>query len=496
MTFKRLGFVFCLLSLLLIFLLVFNNKKQTKSLFVNSTNQKYLSDKGKKAENNTFSPSDKEKLLEKNRTLILGNPHFVQDEKKDFSLLKYIKKQWALKDVALLEAMQVLKDKPIKNPVVVAVVDTGIHTKHPCLKNNLWINKKEIPNNKKDDDGNGFIDDRHGWNFVHNNNDIQDYHGHGTHISGIIAAQGASLQSPNCEMLGLAPHVRIMTLKYFDERAESSDNIKNTIKSIEYAVKNGADIINYSGGGPGANHDEKNIIAKAADKNIIFVAALGNEGSKIGKKIKYYPASYKFPNILSLQSKNKGNEIIKSSNRIQHSYLEDKQVQTAPGENIYSTLPPKIYLQSRLKSKILRNLASSAIKHNNYGHMTGTSQATAMATGVVALVKARYPSWSMRKVINQVNKTGFGQGTEKIKKETNQGKKLSAYEALIMRDKNVDLSDQIDHTNTVIPHDPDKVDSVLKDPKNYDPDKKDEAGNNQFQLLEDISKTFNKKKSK
>ena len=378
------------------------------------------------------------KYFSKKRALELGQPTFVQNKKTDSSIQKHIKKQWALKDISILKALKILEKKTKKEPIVVAVVDTGIHTKHECLKNNLWINKGEVPNNGKDDDGNGFIDDIHGWNFVRNNNDVQDYHGHGTHISGIIAAQGSTPESPNCKVMGVAPHVRIMTLKYFEEGSDNN-NIKNTVNSIKYAVDNGADIINYSGGGPGENTDEKSIIAKAADKNVIFVAALGNDGSQvvqkysiknkfrklrsnnnsIGQKITYYPASYELPNIIPLQAQNIQNEIIQSSNRIQVESYEDKdrKVQTAPGENIISTLPHRKYLQSYKEEENSRYVAS-ANQDNNYGLMTGTSQATAFATGVVALVKTLYPTWSMEKLINQVTKTGFGQGTDiDIKKQ-------------------------------------------------------------------------------
>lgn len=460
-----------------------------------------------------------------NRILKLGQPTFIQNKKNNFSIQKHIKKQWALKDISILEALKILEKKQKKEPIVVAVVDTGIHTKHQCLKNNLWLNKGEIPNNGKDDDGNGFRDDIHGWNFVSNNNDIQDYHGHGTHISGIIAAQGETPNSPHCKVIGVAPHVRIMTLKYFAEGADNN-NIKNTVNSIKYAVDNGADIINYSGGGPGENTDEKSIIAKAADKNIIFVAALGNEGSQVGqkhsiknkfrrlrsnnknskKKITYYPASYEFPNIIPLQAQNKQNEIIKSSNRIQIESHEDKdrKVQTAPGENIISTLPPRKYLLSYKEENGSRYVASTTDQNNNYGLMTGTSQATAFATGVVALVKTLYPTWSMEKLINQVIKTGFDQGTDKIKKTTNQGKKLNAYKALIMRDQNVDQSDQTDNTNTAFPAiDPAKVDSIFKNPVKprealdvYDPEKEKEKTENQLQQLQNITNTFKKQKSK
>ena len=384
----------------------------------------------------------------KNREPILGQAEFVEEKNKNFSKLKkYIEKQWALKDILILDTWEeVLTDQQNKPPLVIAVIDTGIYKQHPCLKNQLWINKDEIPNNGKDDDKNGFIDDINGWNFVDNNNKIQDSHGHGTHVSGIIASQGP----PNCEVIGVSPHVKIMTLKYYEEGADSSHNIINTIKSIEYAVNNGADIINYSGGGPGANQGEKTAIAQAADKDIIFVAALGNEGSRVGDKFKYYPASYNLPNIVFVQSHNEKDERVESSNYIEAKTLEPKRVQTAPGENIISTLPSPLYLQGKLKNSanVLRSLASP-FKKNYYGYMTGTSQATAVATGVVALAKTQLPAWNMEKIIQQVT----------------QGQKLSAYGAVTMRPQNVDLSDQIDHTNTVVPHDPNKVEDILKNPK-------------------------------
>ena len=386
----------------------------------------------------------------KNREPILGQAEFVKNENKNFSKLKkYIEKQWALKDILALDSWEeVLSNQKNKAPIVIAVIDTGIYTRHPCLKNQLWKNKDEIPNNGIDDDKNGFIDDIHGWNFVENNNNIQDSHGHGTHVSGIISAQGP----PNCDIIGVAPHVKIMTLKYYEEGADSSYNITNTIKSIEYAVNNGADIINYSGGGPGANQDEKSAIAQAADKGIIFVAALGNEGSKIGEKTKYYPASYNLPNIVFVQSHNEKEERVESSNYIEKQTLDSPRVQTAPGENIISTLPSPLYLQGKLKNSknILRSLASP-FKKNYYGYMTGTSQATAVATGVVALVKTQQSTWSMEQVIQQVT----------------HGQKLSAYGAVTMRPRNVDLFDQIDNTNTVVPHDPDKVEDIFKNPTRH-----------------------------
>jgi len=366
------------------------------------------------------------------RYAIEGDPEYIENQSSDFSHLhKYIEKQWALKDIELIEALkqiQTQRSGEFKKPVV-AVIDTGIHGGHPCFSGQLWTNKKEIPGNNRDDDSNGFVDDIHGWNFVDNDDDIQDYHGHGSHISGIIAAKGGK----NCKVVGVSPLVEIMTLKYFDPHSKNASNVENTVKAIEYAVKMGANIINYSGGGPGDNLDEKSAIAKAADRGIIFVAALGNEGSKIGdessnlgERNKYYPASYELANIIAVQSHNESAQKVESSNYKEIVLPGAKRKQTAPGENIFSTLPPKIYLQGKLKASLTRSLAFSSIRNENYGYMTGTSQGTAVTTGVVALAKFVRPNWPMDKIIQLID----------------QMEKLSAHGTVTMRPQNLDYNDE------------------------------------------------------
>ncbi|MGI9548567.1 MAG: S8 family peptidase [Bdellovibrionales bacterium] len=437
----------------------------------------------KKLENRIPNEEKKQK-----RSLILGQPNFISSKNSNV-LKRHVENQWALKDISILEAWK--KTRGQKN-IVVAVVDTGIHLLHPCLKPNLWTNPKEIPNNQIDDDGNGLVDDIHGWNFVDNNNDLQDRHGHGTHIAGLIAATGSTDSNPDCKVIGVAPEVSLMVLKYYDSNNDKN-NILNTIKSINYAIQQGAHIINYSGGGPGANEQEKTLIAKAADKNIIFISASGNNSTEIGKDTKYYPASYELPNIIYVQSKNAENEIIDSSNWVTKDYRKRKIYQTAPGERVISTLPPKRYLRGQILKKIWRSLAQiEPLKHDNYGFMTGTSQATAVATGVAALVKSLYPSWSMTQVIKQIYKTGFGQGTEKIQAKTQEGKKLNAYESLIMRDQNIDFSDLPNNSNIIMPA-TDKT-STLQNLQNsrgridiYDPAVEED---NSINALQDVRKNL------
>ncbi|HND85186.1 MAG TPA: S8 family serine peptidase, partial [Pseudobdellovibrionaceae bacterium] len=196
---------------------------------------------------------------------------------------------WALKKADAAMAWTLTKGN--KN-IVVAVIDTGIDETHEDLTRNLWVNKDEIPNNGIDDDHNGYIDDVHGWNFVGQNNDLSDHHGHGTHIAGIIGAEAGNGKG----VVGICPEVSIMVLKYFDP-TKPSDVLKNTIDAIKYAVSKKVDIINYSGGGTEFSPDEMAAIREAEKEGILFVAAAGNERSNSDYK-KYYPADYGLSNII------------------------------------------------------------------------------------------------------------------------------------------------------------------------------------------------------
>ena len=251
------------------------------------------------------------------------------------------------------------QDYKLKN-ITIAVIDTGTDIKHKEFQNFVWINEGETGKdifghdksiNEVDDDNNGFIDDVHGWNFVDNNNDVSDTHGHGTHISGIIKKTYQKHQSSRTS----ANSVRLMILKYYNSKAEDSENVLNTVKAIEYATKMNAKIINYSGGGTSQYFKEFEAIDKAGKKNILFIAAAGNNNANTDNN-KYYPANYLLDNIISVAATDNEGELVAFSN-----YGRSSIDIAAPGKLIYSTLP-----------------------HNSYGFMSGTSQATAFVTGVAA----------------------------------------------------------------------------------------------------------------
>lgn len=258
--------------------------------------------------------------------------------------------------------------------VIVAVVDTGIDYTHPELRENLWNNEKETgpwtppPHlasqtscrdrscNQIDDDGNGFVDDVIGWDFV---NDVPlpfDTHGHGSHIAGIVGATAAN----GVGLSGVCPRVRIMALKYYDSSGAGFNNLQNTVKAFHYANKMGAHIINYSGGGSEAATAERLALEDSRSKGILVVAAAGNDG-RSNDVIPYYPASYPIDNIISVASINRQDQLLPSSNfgKIVHV--------AAPGLSILSTLPGA-----------------------RYGMMTGTSQATAFVTGAAALLLSQF----------------------------------------------------------------------------------------------------------
>lgn len=191
--------------------------------------------------------------------------------------------------------------QPAPEPMfTITIIDTGIDMKNSELTKFLWTNPGELGQDKngknkatngKDDDDNGFVDDLHGWNFFDNSKDLQDNHGHGTHIAGIILTELKKLKIEN--------QFRFQILKYFDSETPSLGLLRASNRSFEYAVINGTQLVNYSGGGYEPNKDEEKWIQLLKQKHIPLIAAVGNQNVNTDLN-PFFPASYNHENIFAI----------------------------------------------------------------------------------------------------------------------------------------------------------------------------------------------------
>jgi subtilisin family serine protease len=239
-------------------------------------------------------------------------------------------------DIKYLEAWE--KARPLSQELVVAVIDTGVDFSHPELAPRMWRNPFELPNNNQDDDGNGYADDYHGYDFVDNISDPSDVVDHGTHVAGIIAAQGNN----NSGIIGIHDQVKIMALKV----SADGDSMPTSavIEAMEYAIsmkKRGVNVValNASYGGPSYSSAEYAAIQSAGDAGIVLCAAAGNEQTN-NNNTPSYPASYGLPNIISVASTDNKDTLSRFSN-----YGSNSVDLAAPGTSILSTQPVWVSLK-------------------------------------------------------------------------------------------------------------------------------------------------------
>ena len=281
--------------------------------------------------------------------------------------------QWYLADYGVTT----LWARPVVNPTrpVIAIIDTGVDITHPDLAANIWTNPGEVNGEKGyDNDNNGFANDLHGWDFVNNTPNVRDFNMHGTHVAGIAAAA-----NNNIGIVGANPRAYIMPVSVM--QSDGSGDVATIIKGINYAVQNGATVLNLSLG-TYANSRALRQALENAYQSAVIVAAAGNDGKCINAPhitihpiipAPMFPAAYSF--VLGVQATTQGGSLAAFSN-----YDDDgnlfSMVTTiqdpdgfnyelkAPGTNMYSTIPGGSY-------KVLQ----------------GTSMAAPLVAGAISALK-------------------------------------------------------------------------------------------------------------
>ncbi len=276
---------------------------------------------------------------------------------------QYVYGQYGIAD-ADIDAPEAWDTTTGSSSVVVGVIDSGIDLAHPELAGNLFVNPGEIAGNGIDDDNNGYVDDVHGWDFVNHDNLPQDDNGHGTAVSGTIAAVGNN----NEGIIGVAPNVRILPLKFLD--SSGNGGLANALAAFNYAAamrSAGVRIVatNNSWGGSTANGMLENAIVLQRTRGILMIAGAGNDNAN-SDTAPFYPASYPEDNVISVAA---------SDNRDARASFSDWGINSvdiaAPGVSVLTTSP---------------------VSMGSYTFATGTSVATPFVSGAAALLASVKPT--------------------------------------------------------------------------------------------------------
>ncbi|MBI2026810.1 MAG: S8 family serine peptidase [Deltaproteobacteria bacterium] len=321
----------------------------------------------------SFSPRRVRQIMGIDQSTMISDPEF--------------EKNWGLNNVGQtdvsgqigkpgsdIDALQAWTQEIGSRAIKVAVIDTGIDYTHEDLVNNIYQNPGELgeyTNDKGaqafketdgiDNDGNGFIDDVRGWNFVSNSNDAMDDHSHGTHVAGTIGAYGNN----EVGILGVTWRVSLIPVKFLS--SGGSGTLEDAVKAIEYAHTLGVHVMSNSWGGGGFSQALADAIKSASDAGIYFVAAAGNDAGN-NDVVPHYPSNYEFENVISVAATDNQDQLAKFSN-----YGKTTVDIAAPGVSIYSSIPG-----------------------NNYGYMSGTSMATPHISGMIALLLSSHPNLAMQ----------------------------------------------------------------------------------------------------
>jgi hypothetical protein len=266
-------------------------------------------------------------------------------------------------------------DRRCSATVVVGIIDEGLMIGHPDLKANVWSNPGEA--GKKagvDDDGNGYVDDIHGWDFVSNDNSVYDGSSddHGSHVAGTVAASINNATG----VFGVCPTAKLISAKFLGNNGGTT---ANAIKAVNYLTdlkqRHGLRLVasNNSWGGGGYSQALANAIAAAGAANILFVAAAGNSAQNIDQTPSY-PASYALDNLIAVAAVGSNGALASFSN-----YGANSVHLAAPGVSVLSSVPA-------------RNNKPS------YAYYSGTSMAAPHVTGAAALYASLNPCASAAQI--------------------------------------------------------------------------------------------------
>ena len=288
--------------------------------------------------------------------------HFDKEQEEDFKKNGHNKDQWHFHHCGIPDGYEEMETEGGDPSVVVAVIDTGVDYDHQDLKDNMWFNAAETPNNGIDDDKNGYVDDYYGIDLVYGSGSADDDNGHGTHVAGIIAAR-----NNNVGVLGLAYNVKIMPIKA--AMHNGTLNQATIAKSVLYAYEMGAEVINMSFGGTACSIAVQDAL-KTAYTRCVLVASAGNSGmpnqmTDYCLPLPNYPAALSY--VLGVMSVDEQGVESSFTNWDAFAFNGVEYELYAPGENIMSTLP-----------------------NDQYGYLSGTSMAAPIVAGMAAILRSEF----------------------------------------------------------------------------------------------------------
>jgi len=300
----------------------------------------------------------------------------------------FLGKQWYLDKIKAKDAWARSSGS---SGVVIAVLDTGVDIDHQDLADNIWVNRGEIPSDGIDNDGDIYVDDVYGWDFVAGDNDprpdFKEWYftregiNHGTIIAGIAAAIGNNARG----IAGVAWQSKIMPVRVLD--SSGSGDVLTVAEGIDYAVEKGADVINLSFIGSGFSKTLFLALERAYKAGVVVVAAVGNQGG-IGKDLDVeplYPVCYYGGEgenvVLGVAATDKDDKKTLFSN-----YGAKCVDISAPGVDFWST---QAY-----------NPGEEGFEDYYGGGWSGSSVAAPLVSGAAALIKSVNPSLGVQEIRN------------------------------------------------------------------------------------------------